>query len=152
MSIILIAAIADNGIIGNAGKIPWHISEDLRRFKRLTMGHTVIMGRKTYESLGKPLPGRRNIVITRCTLITGIECFTGLDSAIKACPGNTTVFIIGGAELYRQALPLADSLCLTLVHQSPNGDTKFPDYDRAMWRETSREEGPGCSFVEYCRR
>jgi dihydrofolate reductase len=152
LSILLIAAIADNGVIGNAGEIPWHISEDLRRFKRLTMDHPVIMGRKTYESLGKPLPGRRNIVLTRGISIPGIECFTGLDSAIKACPVNATVFIIGGAEVYRQALTLADALFLTLVHQSPDGDTKFPDYDRTEWCETSREEGPGYSFVEYRRQ
>jgi dihydrofolate reductase len=150
LSIILIAAVADNGVIGNAGKIPWHISEDLRRFKRLTMGHPVIMGRKTYESLGKPLPGRRNIVLTRGIPISGIECFADLDTAINACPGNT-IFIIGGAELYRQVLPLADALFLTLVHQSPDGDTKFPDFDRRAWSEISREEGPGYSFVEYRR-
>src|SRR5258705_13954760 len=104
MKIALIAAVAEDGTIGNAGKIPWHISDDLKRFKRLTLGHPVIMGRKTYESISKPLPGRRNIVLTHTATIAGVECFAGLDAALKSC-GDETVFIIGGAEVYRAALP-----------------------------------------------
>lgn len=150
MKIVLIAAIADNGVIGLDGKIPWHISEDLKRFKRLTTGHTIIMGRKTYESLGQPLPNRRNLVLTHGAAIPGVECFPSLDAALKDA-GKGTVFIIGGAEVYRQALPLADTLLLTEVHQSPTGDTKFPDFNRAGWREVAREAGPGCAFVEYRR-
>jgi dihydrofolate reductase len=148
MPVVLIAAIADNGIIGAAGKIPWHIRDDLQRFKRLTTGHVVIMGRKTYESLGKPLPNRRNIILTRQP---GPDHFPSLDAALKSCAGNDTVFIIGGAEVYRQALPIADVLHLTHVHQRPDGDTHFPDYDRTAWREVSRETHPGYSFVEYHR-
>jgi dihydrofolate reductase len=147
MKIVIIAAIAANGTIGHAGKIPWHLSEDLKRFKRLTLGHPVIMGRKTYESLGKPLPGRRNIVLTRQP---GTDHFASLEDALISC-GDETVFVIGGAEVYRQALPLADTLLLTHVHQPVEGDTKFPDYDRSQWREASRRDTPEYSFVEYER-
>ena len=150
MKVVLIAALAANGVIGAAGKIPWHISDDLKRFKRLTLGHTVIMGRKTYDSLGKPLPNRRNLVLTRGPAIPGVECFASLDLALAACR-DEFVFIIGGAELYRQALPLADALLLTHVHQSVAGDTCFPDFDRQLWHEVAREDYPGYSFVEYRR-
>lgn len=149
MKIAIIAAIADNGVIGAAGRIPWHIRDDLQRFKRLTTGHVVIMGRKTYESLGKPLPNRRNIVLTRHP---GPSHFPSLDAALKSCAGSSTIFIIGGAEVYRQALPVADVLHLTHVHQSPAGDIYFPDFDRTVWREVSREDHPGYSFAEYHRR
>lgn len=151
MNIVLIAAVAQNGTIGDAGKIPWHIREDLQRFKRLTLGHPVIMGRKTYQSLGKPLPGRRNIVLTRGPAITGVECFPSLDAALAAC-GGQTIFIIGGAEVYRQALPRAHSLMLTLVHRNVAGDTFFPEFDRSQWREVAREDHGDYSFVEYRRR
>src|SRR5262245_17378178 len=116
MKLVLIAAVAENGTIGDAGKIPWHISNDLKRFKRLTLGHPIIMGRKTYESIGKPLPGRRNLVLTRRSALAGTECFPTLDAALKAC-GDETVFVIGGAEIYRLALPLAHALLLTHVHR-----------------------------------
>jgi dihydrofolate reductase len=147
MNIALIAAIADNGVIGHAGRIPWHIREDLQRFQRLTTGHPVIMGRKTFESLGKPLPNRRNLILTRQP---GPDHFPSLEAALAAC-GDQTVFIIGGAEVYRTALPLADTLLLTEVHQEVPGDTKFPDYDRSQWEEITREEHPGFAFVEYRR-
>lgn len=146
MNIVIIAAIAANGTIGDAGKIPWHISDDLKRFKRLTMGHPIIMGRKTYESLGKPLPGRRNIVLTRQP--TGPDQFSSIEAALKSC-GDATIFIIGGAEIYRLALPVADTLQLTHVHRDAPGDTKFPDYDKTEWEEVSREDHDGYSFVEY---
>ena len=148
MTLHIIAALADNGVIGDAGKIPWHLSEDLKRFKRLTLGHPIIMGRKTYASLGKPLPGRRNLVLTRGLAIPGVECFASLAAAVAACR-DETVFVIGGAEIYRQALPLAQVLLLTHVHQSVAGDTKFPEYDQQRWREVAREEHPGYAFVEY---
>jgi len=148
MTLHIIAALADNGVIGDAGKIPWHLSEDLKRFKRLTLGHPVIMGRKTYASLGKPLPGRRNLVLTRGPAIPGVECFASLAAAVAACR-DETVFVIGGAEIYRQALPLAQGLLLTHVHQSVAGDTKFPEYDLLRWQEVAREEHPGYAFVEY---
>ena len=150
MKVVIIAAIANNGVIGAAGKIPWHISDDLKRFKRLTLGHPVVMGRKTYDSLGKPLPGRRNIVLTRGPAIPSVECFAGLDAALATCQ-TETVFIIGGAELYRQALPLANTLLLTHVHRQVAGDTHFPDFDRNRWQEVTREDYPDYSFVEYRR-
>lgn len=150
MKVVLIAALAENGVIGAAGKIPWHISDDLKRFKRLTLGHPIIMGRKTYDSLGKPLPGRRNLVLTRGPAIPGVECFAGLDAALATCQ-TETAFIIGGAEIYRQALPLADTLLLTHVHRQVAGDTRFPDFDRSQWHEVAREDYPDYSFVEYQR-
>ena len=150
MKVVIIAAIANNGVIGAAGKIPWHISDDLKRFKRLTLGHPVVMGRKTYDSLGKPLPGRRNIVLTRGPAIPSVECFAGLDAALATCQ-TETVFIIGGAELYRQALPLANTLLLTHVHRQVDGDARFPDFDRNRWQEVTREDYPDYSFVEYRR-
>ena len=148
MNVAIIAAIADNGVIGDAGKIPWHISDDLKRFKRLTLGHPIIMGRKTYDSLGKPLPGRRNIVLTRGAAIAGVECFADLDAALAACR-DEIIFIIGGAEIYRQALPLANALFITHVHRPVAGDTRFPDFDRQRWREVAREDHPDYSFVDY---
>ena len=147
MKIALIAAVAEDGTIGNAGKIPWHLSDDLKRFKRLTLGHPVIMGRKTFESIGKPLPGRRNIVLTRQP---GTDHFPSLEAALKSC-GDETVFIIGGAEAYRAALPVADTLLLTHVKHPGGGDTKFPDYDRSQWKEIRREESPECTYIEYER-
>ena len=153
MKVVIIAALAENGVIGAAGKIPWHISDDLKRFKRLTIGHPVIMGRKTYASLGKPLPGRRNLVLTRGPAIPGVECFPSLDAALRhlGTLNLTTAYIIGGAELYRQALPLADTLLLTHIHRQVAGDTYFPDFDHNQWREVVREDHPDYSFVEYRR-
>ena len=149
MKVAIIAAIAEDGTIGHAGKVPWHIREDLKRFKRLTMGHPVVMGRKTFESIGKPLPGRRNIILTRHP--AGPDQFPDLPSALKTCP-NDTVFIIGGAEVYRAALPLADRLLLTHVKHPGGGDTKFPDYDRSQWTEVRREVSAECTYVENERR
>ena len=156
VKIAIIAAVAPDGTIGHEGKIPWHLSDDFKRFKRLTMGHAVIMGRKTFGSLGKPLPGRRNIVLTRNPQFhaDGVTTYVSLDAAIAECEraGETTVFIIGGAEIYRQALERADMLLLTHVNKQVSGDTKFPPYDRSQWIETAREDKPDCSFVEYTRR
>ena len=149
MKIIIIAAIAPDGTIGHQGRLPWHLREDLQHFKAVTMGHTLVMGRKTYDSIGKPLPGRRNIVLTRGPAIPNVDCFPGLEDDLRNCAG--TVFIIGGAEVYRQALPLSDTLLLTQVHRNVTGDTKFPAYDHSQWRETSRTSGAECDFVEYQR-
>ena len=148
MNISIIAALADNGVIGAAGKIPWHISDDLKRFKRLTLGHPIVMGRKTYDSLGRPLPGRRNLVLTRGPAIPGVECFSDLKVALASC-ASEMVFIIGGAEVYRQALPLANTLLLTHVHRRVEGDTRFPEYDSSQWQEVGREEHSDYAFVEY---
>ena len=150
MKLVIIAAIAPDGTIGHQGRLPWHLLEDLQHFKAVTMSHTIIMGRKTYDSIGKPLSGRRNIVLTRGPTIPGVECFPSLAAALKACD-DTTIFIIGGAEVYRQALPLANTLLLTHVHRDAHGDTKFPDYDRTQWREVSHIPGTECDFVEYQR-
>jgi dihydrofolate reductase len=153
MKIVLIAAIAQDGTIGHAGKVPWHISEDLKRFKRLTMGHPVIMGRRTFESIGKPLPGRRNIVLTRGRPIPGVECFPDFAQALGhlATLNIDVVFIVGGADVYRAALPVADKLLLTSVNHPGGGDTKFPDYDCSEWKETHREKSPECAYIEYER-
>jgi dihydrofolate reductase len=157
MKIALIVAISEDGTIGDKGKIPWHIREDLQRFKRLTMGHPIIMGRKTYESIGKPLPGRTNIVLTQNPNFTAppeVLRFASLDAALGHCRAQNaeSVFIIGGSKIYQRALPLADRLFVTEVHQRVNGDTKFPDYDRGEWTETARGDGPEYSFVEYARQ
>lgn len=138
----LIVAVAQNGIIGTGGTMPWHISEDFAHFKAVTLGHSVIMGRKTYESIGRPLPRRRNIVITRNTelQIEGCEMASSLEAAIGMCVGEEEVFVIGGGEVYRQAMPLATNLYITYVGIRAEGDTRFPDIDPAVWREVRREE------------
>jgi dihydrofolate reductase len=156
MKLFLIVAMSEEGTIGDKGKIPWHIREDLQRFKRLTMGHPIIMGRKTYESIGKPLPGRTNIVLTQNPTFTApaeVRTFTTLDAALEHCRAQNveSVFIIGGSKIYQLALPLADKLFVTEVHQRINGDTKFPDYDHREWTEIAREDRPEYSFVEYAR-
>ncbi|MGD1018479.1 MAG: dihydrofolate reductase [Verrucomicrobiia bacterium] len=157
MTLALIVAMTKDGIIGDKGKIPWHIREDLQRFKRLTMGHTIIMGRRTYESIGKPLPGRTNIVLTQSpNLIAPAEVlrFGSLKAALDYCrqKEEDIVFVIGGSKVYEAALPLADKLFITQVLSKVPGDTTFPAYDHTAWIETAREDGPECSFVEYKRR
>ena len=159
--ISLIVAVAQNGIIGTGGTMPWHITEDFAHFKAVTLGHSVVMGRKTYESIGRPLPRRRNIVITRNAelQIEGCEMATSLEGALAMCEGEEEVFIIGGGEIYRQAMPLAHKLYITHVGISAEGDTRFPEIDPTIWREVSREEfargkefDHPFSFVDYERR
>lgn len=159
--ISLIVAVAQNGIIGTGGTMPWHITEDFAHFKAVTLGHSVIMGRKTYESIGRPLPRRRNIVITRNAelQIEGCEMATSLEGALAMCEGEEEVFIIGGGEIYRQAMPLAHKLYITHVGISAEGDTRFPEIYPTMWREVSREEfaqgkefDHPFSFVDYEHR
>lgn len=133
----IIAAVAENGVIGRGGELPWRLSADLRRFKELTMGRPILMGRKTYESIGRPLPGRRMIVITRQTNFRapGAQVARSLDAACglaASSPGE--VFIIGGSEIYQQSLSLAARLYLTRVHASPDGDARFPAVDFSQWR------------------
>ena len=137
----LIVALAANGVIGRNNALPWHLPADLKRFKALTMGHPVIMGRKTHESIGRPLPGRRNLVITRNRGYSapGCEIFHSLAEAIDACRGAEQVFVIGGAELYRESLPRAHRLEFTEIHAEFEGDATFPEYFLAHWRETGRE-------------
>ena len=143
--ISIIVALAQNGAIGYKGDLIYHLSADLKRFKELTTGHTVIMGRKTFESLPKgALPNRRNIVLTRQKEITlpGVEVFTSLDEALAHCTTDEKVFIIGGAQVYNQALSLADELEITLVHDSPSlADTFFPEFGSdETWHLINRED------------
>ena len=138
--IVLVVAIAQNGVIGNNGAIPWHISDDMKRFKALTLGHTVVMGRKTWDSLPKkPLPGRINVVVTRQQdwQAEGAVVAHSLGQATAGTSG--TVMVIGGAEIYERALPLASRIELTEIHQDIDGDARF-EFDRAGWHETLREE------------
>lgn len=157
--LVLIAAVARNRVIGLDNKMPWHLPEDLRYFKAQTEGHTVLMGRKTFESLGRPLPKRRNIVITRQSdwQAEGVEVAHSLHEAYAACAPEGRVFVIGGAELYRQALPEADTLLLTEMDITPEGDTFFPEFDAAQFREAARDphqsaQGMHYAFVRYSRQ
>jgi dihydrofolate reductase len=149
MRISIIVAAAENGVIGREGDLPWHISTDLRRFKRTTLGHAVVMGRRTWESLGgKPLPGRVNIVMTRDRdyRAEGALVVHDLEAALAACPEAEELFIAGGGEIYPLALPLAHRVYLTRVHLEPEGDTRFPALDegwRLAWEEAHEAESEG---------
>ena len=160
-NIAIIAAMASNRIIGKQGALPWHLPEDLKRFKELTTGHPVIMGRKTHESilssLGRPLPNRRSIVVTRSATYRAIGCevVSSLALAIALVDGQQA-FVIGGAEIYALALPLADSMFLTEIDATYEGDARFPEFDKSEWMETERENGVSAarlaySFVRYRR-
>lgn len=140
MSVAIIAAVGANGVIGRDGGLPWRLPEDLRRFKALTMGHTLVMGRATYDSIGRPLPGRRTIVVTRqpAWSAPGVDVAHSVDEALLMA-GRGPVFVAGGGEIYRQCLDRADVLHLTLVDASVEGDTWFPEFDRAAFREVARE-------------
>jgi dihydrofolate reductase len=156
--IYLVAAVASNGVIGVNGQLPWRLPEDLKRFKRLTLGHPVIMGRKTWESLGKlkPLPGRENIVVTRSAGYDapGAALATSLEGALALCAGEPVAFVIGGQRLFEESLPIAAGLVLTEIDRHYEGDTWFPAFDRAKWREAQREahtaaDGMRFDFVLY---
>lgn len=145
--ISLIVARADNGVIGHQNKMPWHIPAELKHFKSRTLGKPIIMGRKTFESLGRVLPGRPHVVISRSEQSLPDNCYgvTSLDQAIEQALSLATddeVVVIGGAEIYQQALPRVDRLYLTEVHLEPEGDTFFPDLDSAVWQETERTDVP----------
>lgn len=157
-SLTLIAAVARNGVIGKGGGLPWKIPEDLAFFKRTTTGHAVIMGRRTFEEVGRPLPNRRNIVVSRRAGLTlpGCEVAASLEEAIAAArTTDPDPFVIGGAEIYRAALGLgvATRMLVTEIDRDVEGDTWFPEFDRAVWRETERRAGdtPGVTFVTYER-
>lgn len=139
--ISIIVAIAQNGIIGDKNSLLWHIKEDMRFFRTTTSGHAVIMGRKTFESLGsKPLPKRKNIVITRSDLtFEGALTAHSLDEAIAMAEGDEETFIIGGAQIYRAALAVADRMYITRVEHDYQGDTSFPEVDYSQWRLVSEE-------------
>lgn len=141
----VIAALAKNRVIGIENRLPWRLPEDLAHFKALTLHHPILMGRKTFESLGRPLPGRTNIVITRNVDYRRDGCLVAdsIPAAIALCEDTDEVFFIGGAELYAQVIPLADRLYLTEVDVDAQGDAWFPDYDRSAFREISRESHTG---------
>ena len=137
----IIVAVAENGTIGDKNALLWHIREDMIHFRTITSGHPVIMGRKTFESIGRPLPKRTNVVITRGdATFDGCEVAHSIEEAIAMFSAEEEVFIIGGAQIYKQALPLADKLYLTVVHRPYDGDTSFPALDMGEWNELSREE------------
>ena len=158
--IALIAAVARNGVIGLHGRLPWRLPDDLKRFRALTSGHAIVMGRKTWESIGKPLPERQNIVVSRHLdfAAPGAVVAHSLPEAIGLAAMPSPLFIIGGEAIYRDALPLADHLFLTEIHRQFDGDAKFPDFDRTQWRETARESrrldgdsGFAYDFASYSR-
>lgn len=163
----LIAAVAENGCIGNGNKLPWYLPEDLKFFKRVTTGKPVIMGRHTFESLGRPLPNRTNIVVTRNTGYTapeGVRVVASLEAAIRVAEavahvdGLDEIMVIGGAQIYAEALPLVQRMYLTEVRKAVAGDAFFPAWERAEWREVAREAHhyepaqTDYSFVIYERR
>ena len=156
----LIAAVARNGVIGIDNRLPWRLSEDLKRFRALTTGHTVVMGRRTWESLNRALPERQNIVVTRNPgyRAEGAQTAPSLADALAHATRPAPVFCIGGSSLYRDALPLADTLYITEIDRPFAGDATFPPWERAEWRESAREprrsdepEGFDYAFVTYRR-
>ena len=167
IDLAIIVAAAENGVIGRNNALPWHLPEDLRYFRRVTMGKPIVMGRKTFESIGRPLPGRTNIVITRQPgyAAEGVKVVASLDEAlvlaedIALIDGASELMVIGGEEIYRAAIPRATRVYLTEVHARVEGDAYLPEFDRAQWREVSREKWPATeanpypySFVVYERR
>jgi dihydrofolate reductase len=150
-SISLIVAASTNNVIGVAGDLPWHLSDDLKRFKALTLGKPIVMGRKTYESIGRALPGRQNIVITTQTEFAaeGCDVVSSPQAAIAAAAEAEEVIIIGGGEIYRLFLPLAERIYLTRVKVDLEGDTVFPPLDESDWLETAREEHSANESNDY---
>ncbi len=154
MTVTLVAAVAANGVIGRDGGLPWHLPEDLPRVKRLTLGHVLVMGRRTYESIGRPLPGRTTVVVTRqpdwaqpdVLVATSVEEALSIAGAL-----DDEVYVMGGTEIFRAALPVADRLLITEVAGEPDGDTYFPEVDWSQWREVAREQRDGFAFVEHVR-
>jgi dihydrofolate reductase len=154
----LVAAVAANGVIGARNALPWHLPADLKHFKATTMGRPVIMGRRTFEAIGRPLPGRTNVVITRRADFAAPGCIVvgSLEAAYAAAGPVEEICVIGGGELYREAIAHADRLDLTEIHAEFEGDAHFPPVDRALWRETAREVHEGeapfrFDFVRYER-
>lgn len=159
--ITIMAAVADNNALGKNNDLIWHLPADLKRFKKLTHGHHVIMGRKTFESLGKPLPHRMNIIITRNPdyIAKGCIVVNSLEEALKAAAPDDNPFILGGAEIYAQAMEIADRMDITHIHHSFDADAFFPEIDKKLWEETGREDHPAddrnpyaYSFVQYKKK
>jgi dihydrofolate reductase len=149
VGVTLIAAVARNGVIGAAGGIPWHLPEDFAHFKATTLGHTLVMGRATYESIGRPLPGRTTIVLTRDPdwHADGVLTASSLEEALATAEGD--VYVAGGATVYAQALPYADEQVLSEVDLEPDGDTFYPEFDREEWEQTSRRPHDGFTVVTW---
>jgi dihydrofolate reductase len=153
--IIIIAAVAENNVIGKDGKIPWHIKEDFQHFKEITMGWPCIMGDKTYESLPiKPLPGRENIILTfnKNYHPEGTVVKYSFKEALDHCKNNEKVFIIGGASIYKQGLNFANKMELTRIHKSYDGDTYFPEFNENEWIVEKKEDHDGFSFITYVKK
>src|SRR3978361_2150570 len=141
MILSIIVAIGENNAIGRNNQLLWHMPADLKHFRLITSGHTIIMGRKTFDSVGKPLPNRRNIVVTRQDIkIEGCEVVKSIDDAIALCKGEDEVFIGGGAEIYRQSMDKTDRVYLTVIHKIFDADTYFPEINFAEWVETAHED------------
>ena len=142
VKISAVVAMSENRVIGKGGQLPWRLPEDLKRFRILTTGHTVIMGRKTFESIGRPLPNRKNVVISRQPGFhsEGVVVVHSLDEALQSCGQESEVFVIGGGEIYRAALQKIQRIYLTLVHSQIDGDAYFPEFDESLFREVSRED------------
>lgn len=156
--IYLAVAVASNGVIGRNGQLPWHLPEDLKHFKRITLGHPIIMGRRTWESLPGALPGRDNIVVSSRSgyEAPGAAVASSLEGAIALCAGEAVAFVIGGSRLFEESLPIAAGLVMTEIHRDYEGDTWFPNWDRSRWRESQREgqvaaDGTKFDFVLYER-
>lgn len=149
--ISIIVAVASNGVIGDKNSLLWHIREDMVHFRTTTSGHPVIMGRKTYDSIGRPLPKRTNVVITRDANLTieGCTVVHSLEEAVSMFDSAEEVFVIGGAQIYAQALPLADRIYLTVVGKEYEGDTSFPAFDYSQWTELSKEDYARGEEYEY---
>ena len=154
----LVFAMSDARVIGRGGGLPWHIPEDLRHFKNVTLGHAVVMGRKTYDSVGKPLPKRRNIIVTRDATLRreGAETAPTLEAALElAYQTDEEPRVLGGSQIYELALPLATRMIVTFVHRDVEGDTRFPSIEWSEWQEISRrkaETEPDVEFVEFSRK
>jgi dihydrofolate reductase len=154
-TVTLVAAVAANGVIGKDGTLPWHLPGDLRHFKRLTEGHVLVMGRRTFDSIGRPLPGRNTIVVTRQPQwhADGFQTAADVPEALaQAGQLDKQVFVAGGQEVFREALPVADRMVISKVDARPDGDTVFPPVDWASWQEVSREPMDGFEVVTYERR
>jgi dihydrofolate reductase len=154
MSVTLVVAVARNGVIGRDGGIPWHLPGDLAHFKAVTLGGTLVMGRRTYESIGRPLPGRRTVVVTRSDgwSADGVDVAPSVERAVTdAVAEGQEVYVAGGAQVYADAMALADRAVVSEVDAEPDGDTFWPGLDPAVWREVSRDPREGFEVVTYGR-
>lgn len=161
MTISLVVAVAENGVIGKSGALPWHLPKDLKHFKTLTSGHATVMGRRTFESISKPLPNRRNVVLTRNRDFRseGVRVVHTLEEALRIINEGTEIFVIGGAEVFRLALPLADHVHQTVVHAEVEGDTYFDQFDPSDWelredeyQDADEDHAYAFSFRSWVRR